>query len=482
MTWLYSCWTRRELPMTTRDTGVIERAANADGPFGAALFDAIADGPARAAGWTLSLSLGLRPKEIVHVANKVFGDHDAAGGLDSLASWSFVERRFEGDGLWVIAAPFAPWVRRQFEKADEGRFRLAHTVLLELERGRRDVDLEDPAWMSEVRSAYYEAGIDQESSVHRFIDVFEGAPWGRRHPYRWWVSELALRQAPLLTDHQRELRFFRGFQEYARKDYGPARTLFVDVVRGETADPYQAVSLHLLGVIGRRRRQPRWEAEVVTAEGEELRAPRQLFEEAIELSQELDLWENEVMARNSLVWELVSQAKATDADRQGLHTLAASLAELNEERTRGNPLSQLHLRCLRTTAITTWMALADGHQPVDLSTEVVSQIFSELEGAGSASRDRGDVANVTLAVLDLLRIAAHPGIPVEEALAVVERLLNRPWPEVVGRPDIDRMLRALRKLRRRTSAGIDFDDLVAKVAALGAEDAHGKVVVETIGW
>ena len=239
----------------------------------------------RRAAFLVAISVGLAPPDI---ANALAHLWPASEGIDEAIA--ALERRSvvqHADGrLHVIEAARSQLARAFFED-DSAQFVRAHELFAALEEDR-EAD-QDPysEWFTRGRVAFYLAATQPDRAVGQFGDLFATAPSTERVACRMWISSLVLHQEPLLQDYFREVEFYRAFRSYVMGDPKGAREGFEHVVESGADDTYRAIALHLLGVLLRTRDTVRSIA---------------LLLDAIRISEHLDLFENEVMARCSLVW------------------------------------------------------------------------------------------------------------------------------------------------------------------------------------
>ena len=119
-----------------------------------------------------------------------------------------------------------------------------------------------------------------------------------------WLSWLAVRSESILADHQREVSCFRGFRAYVLGRGGEARLAF-DADREWRHRRRRGSRSHSAGLL-RRRDAP--DEGIMLLRGN------------VELSKDLKLVENRVMAHNSLVAALIARGSSDDlieGDRSG---------------------------------------------------------------------------------------------------------------------------------------------------------------------
>lgn len=304
----------------------------------------------------LSLTLGVSRGEIERLAEELWGMRDALLSLDRLIRWPFVED--DGEHLSIAPALAGP-LAEQFRQTSPNLFVQAHCALAALEEAS-ETDDRDGAWFIRGRIAFYLAGADPDRSIDQFTDCFTNPPILDRTVCRMWLTSLVLRQQRLLEERRRELAFYRGFRAYVVGHRDEARAAFEEVTGDRDADMYQAIASHLLGVIVRPQDAARAES---------------LLRESIGLSQELALFDNEVMARHSTVWALVEKARAaTEPDRRTIMLAAREQAVIALDLARSASDDFLIAWCTRSAVAMEWAVLTSEGKTV------TAEALSEIDG------------------------------------------------------------------------------------------------------
>ena len=279
--------------MTTQLTELVLDAREEGRDPSLEVFLRIAPEATRRGIWALSIAVALTPPDLAALLRDIWADlADADATVERLRTHPFVV--VAGQELRVIEPMVGP-IAADFAEADAPAFARAHRLLVALEERRENAADPLESWFTRGRIAFYLAGLDPERSVRAFGQVFASPPAFDRVSCRIWVTSLVLRQQPLLTSQARELAFYRGFRLHVTGHRSEAREAFEAVIQDPQEDEYRAIALHLLGVILRRRDPEKGVA---------------LLEESIALSEELGLLDNELLARTSLVWALLSRSGA----------------------------------------------------------------------------------------------------------------------------------------------------------------------------
>jgi tetratricopeptide (TPR) repeat protein len=383
------------------------RSARAEGrdPAMAAFLAAAPSNVIRAA-WLLAVTVELGPSELVAIANQIWPEESFDEVVESLEKWPIVANM---EGRMRASEAFAPGLAQEFASREPEDFALAHELLVRLEQAREVGEDEYQSWLIRGRIAFYLAGLQPEESVKEFGDVFASAPSYDRVAARIWVSSLVLRQEPLLHEQRRELAFYRGFRAYVMTESGAARDAFEEVVAEEKVDPYQAIALHLLGVLLRRR---------------DSRRAVQLLEHSVALSSDLQLHENEVMARTSLAWALVARAQLAAPEGQDDFARAFEVARQTRgmAEAQGDPTLTAATRF--TSAVTEWLWRTNDHiSTADVSDGDVRRLADELQSVFSDAVQVNDFEAVVSAGNAAAQMLADVG-RYEEALDRVEATLR----------------------------------------------------------
>jgi hypothetical protein len=213
----------------------------------------------------------------------------------------------DAGGYWIDEA-YASRLRstQSAEEPDVSR-RIAE-LLIEREGEFGELsEAEAESWFARGRIAYYFAAIDVPESERLFAETFSTPAGGDSGVQRLWLSGLALR-AEQLTERVRI--FMRGFQEYKRGGAHASRKSFSVVIESPEADEFRAIALHLWSV--GIRNDPVADARL---------------QESVSLSRDLGLRENEILARNSLVYSLLEKGRPRSAVAESSRLAQVNLGE-----------------------------------------------------------------------------------------------------------------------------------------------------------
>jgi hypothetical protein len=334
----------------------------------AAWFDSAAGWEVRAAE-LLAISLSLSTDELDELLRTVFDITPPDGWADVLRALPVIES--EASGL-VCKATAAEALAAAFHARDPDAFRVAHELLVDLERERRDAGLEESGdiWFFDVRVAFYLAGADPSASVAQFERGFLETPGDGTTAARMWVTSMVLRQQRLLADHERELSFFRGFSNYVTGRVEEARQDLGKVVDEPRDDRITAVAEHLLAVLVRDR-------DLVRA--------TDLCRRAVERSEQLDFDVNLIMAANTLAGLRLRDAHGPGEAIED----AVRLAKDNLSRASRRGDATLLARCQITFARARWTqarALGTAFDPAALMA-LADSLVPLLTEAQQATHD-----------------------------------------------------------------------------------------------
>jgi hypothetical protein len=374
--------------------------------------------------YVLSTSLGLEFDELESAVAATWPDEGRRSvEAESLALWPAIERRGR---TWHANDAVVDLLASHFSGQEPEAFGRLNSRLMRTEIDTRDSlvsELRDrgevEAWRSGARVAFYRAATSPERSVKEFGEAFSEAPSPDVSAYRLWVANLVKRREPLLMGFPRELAFYRGFRAYIGGDRRKAANEFRAVVRDAgSMDRYRAISLHLLAVIS----------------GARSLSSQQRLEESVSLSVEMGLVENEVMARNSLVWSLVKRAEArarTVGSNRYLEALSVASANLELAGELGPPYVSAAERAYWTVK---WLSATDGRRR-DLSAAKSSEANEFAHNLIRIGRDSAQADGETsiLAFNDAASVWRDVGSytrAVEVIVEVVERFANGYWPSL----------------------------------------------------
>jgi hypothetical protein len=363
-------------------------------------FSSVAEPMVIQAAWLLSTVLAINRRDFVDLFVELWPEgagHEEA--VEEILSWPFAE--LTGDG-YRMSGSAANAFRLDFLNSDELRFRRAHELLATLEASREVVEDPDETWFIRGRYAYYLAGYDQSRSIQVFGDGFAEPPMLDRTDARMWLSWLAIQQEDLLDEVPRAIAFFRGFRAYVSGARKQAREAFDTVLEGDEVDIYQALAAHFAGLLRRRS---------------ESETGIRLLRESISLSSGLNLPENEIMARNSLVIALIA---SRDDDVLGE---ASALGSLNLSRALATQDPHLISWCRTTYVTSVWSNLTKRHSTVGAQAlEIAPSLVAELEAviaevAHSDPETRLQAANEAASILR--DVGAY-----EQALELLDRTIS----------------------------------------------------------
>jgi hypothetical protein len=377
-------------------------------------FWAIADDRTVRAAWLLSTALALPADDFESLLRELWPELDSPEtAISELADWPFVELSLDG---YRLIDEVAQEFRSQFLEMDPGRLYRAHELLVALESEREAAD-PDENWFVRGRIAFYLAGYDQDLSAATFGEAFQSAPVMDRTACRIWLSGLAVHQEPLLSSKHREIAFFRGFRAYVLNERNDALNAFKEVLSVEAGDAYEALASHLAGVL-MRRSYPDQSVELIT--------------DSIELSERLELRDNEVMARQSLITVLIAEARNDRSTAPGRLAQADELAALNLRVAQTTEDLFLTLACERMDAIARWLNVSDfGGRAQEVSDELATQLIERLRANWQQSLAMDLTENAALAADDLATIIRDRGDPaaaLREVTAFLDAARNRHIP------------------------------------------------------
>ncbi len=356
---------------------VVTRARVQERNVEADLFLSVASDVAVRMAMVLSISVELGDADLQAITRSLWGEEgeDWDSALGELARWPFVARSSSG---WRTVGPVGAALAIKFQETNPSAFSRAHEALAAFEEEQEATAHPDEQWFARGRIAYYLAGFDETRSAATFRETFANAPVMERPLARMWLAGLAIRQEYLLGSESRTIEFFRGFRLYVTGHRRDAATSFELVFEGGIEDVYSAIAMHLWAVVVGTRAGTRG---------------RRILEDSIDLSEQIGLADNAVMARHTLTWSMVAEAlqgqERPDARREIVDG-ALVLARLNREAADATLEAGLMAWTHRTVASVEWIATreqATGTADPDL----VERLLSEL----------ADIQATTLAMFDL---------------------------------------------------------------------------------
>ncbi|MGB0091837.1 MAG: hypothetical protein WBP81_04815 [Solirubrobacteraceae bacterium] len=315
----------------------------------------------RRAACLLSITVGLAEEDLADLLARLWpASGDVRDAVATLSTRSIVQRA-EGK-LHVIEAARSA-LARQFAREEPEVFVNAHKLLAAMEESRDSEDDPYASWFTRGRVAFYLAGTKPDLAAAEFGKLFAAAPATDRAACRIWISSLVLRQEPLLSDHAREVGFFRAFRQYKMGDWTGAHQGFEVVIESRGDDVYRAMALLQLGIL-LRTRDP--------ARGIEL------LDESVALSSRLHVFENELMARTSRLWAYIDRGdllrSRTDYERaweEGQQTLEWAALERNLD-------PMLRAGTVYSATVAEWLWRSDNRR-VDVDEEVVQRLVREFD-------------------------------------------------------------------------------------------------------
>jgi len=317
----------------------LARAEEAGEDVGVASFLSVASRNTTHAAWILACAISLTEAEIAKLLTSLWPDlREPERAAAELGTWPFIEK---GENGWRVSATRARLIAAHFRRTDASKFRQLHELLVEQEQQREREADEDENWFIRGRIAFYLAGVDQQKSINEFGHEFEQSPLMDRTLCRMWLSSLVIRQADLLSERSREVGFFRAFRLYVEGRLNDALEQFEHVISSSKEDLYEAIALHLAGFIERRRNPG-------------VALPR--LERSVVLSSKLNLLDNEIMARNSLVWALIDHWRQTSPETTTEKVESAHrYADENLVVALRSGVPILLARCRETAAAVEWL-------------------------------------------------------------------------------------------------------------------------------
>lgn len=355
----------------------------------------------------LATALSVTPSALSRVASIGLAATRTGEGraTERLLRRPFVEHL---DGGYRISEPFASQLRRRFKENYPTAHAEVSDALLRIETERLSrAESNNDQWFTRGRIAFYLAAIDPEESAERFLDAFAHPPSGDPGPPRSWLANLVFKQYNELAHQGRTIAFFQAWMAYKSGRFREAGRDFETVVESTELDAARAVSLHLLSII--QPQNPRSEEDL---------------HEAIALSHDLGLLENEVMATNSLVYRLVTRAERNAGDRDDIHA-AAVLARDNLRNTGASGDEYLRVWCLSASAQTSWLDASRLRAEAEsVPPDVVHAVYQLLDAARVLAWRIRDFESFAEAVNTRAQIHRDLG-EYESAIATLEAGLTR---------------------------------------------------------
>lgn len=367
---------------------VVSRARVQERNVEADLFLSVASDAETHMAMLLSVSVELGHADLAAISESVWGgDEDWGSALRQLQRWPFVSRSTSG---LRIVGPIGAALAIQLQEAHPPVFLRAHEILAALEEEQEVGANPEEQWFARGRIAYYLAGIDERRSAAAFRDTFADAPVFSRPLARMWLAGLAIHQEYLLGSESRTVEFFRGFRQYVSGHRQEAERSFALVFEDGVEDVYSAIAMHLWAVIVGTRPGTRG---------------RRILGNAIELSDQIGLVDNAVMARHTLTWSVVSEGQQADEREAGKEILrrALAIARSNKQSADATNDSTLIAWTHRAGAAVEWIvarALGTGGADPALVERLLSEldevrrdsmVTHELETAAFAANDAAGI-------------------------------------------------------------------------------------------
>jgi tetratricopeptide (TPR) repeat protein len=375
------------------------------------LFCATADMATMRLATVLSCCVEYEPGALIQVAVETWSESGdlTDDAITAMSAWPFVNAT---GARWRIDRDIAIALRDRLRLENPAEFVELHRVLAARE-AREDAELDEyGSWFVRGRLAFYLAAIDGQQSLDEFAGAFVDPPAFDRARCRMWISDLVDRQSDLLASHQREVTFYRAFAMYSSGMARDAKSLIklFDSVIGPEPEPdlYTAISMHLKGVLSKPSG---------------IDAAIDLFRASVELSGDLGIRDNEVMARNSLVWALL------DTQEDLSRTTEIAVLNVAEAKDLGSPSMIDWTR--RTAATVKWMKATDRRRAFPPGVEkLADELTEELWDVARSSREAGDVETAIYAYNESACIDRDVG-NYEHALEALELasqiILGLPW-------------------------------------------------------
>lgn len=373
----------------------------ADGPLDLVVFAATASPEVRASAQVLAVTLSSSPTRLTELISETWPDlaERSASAVETLSTWPFVAASRETD--WRIYPGAAESLKNEFREADARAFVALHDRLAVLEdEVAVQEEIAQSRWHARARAAYYRSAVNADDAADRFGESFVTSPPLERSRARAWLGQLVARQRSLLSDQERVVTFFEAFSRY-RHERSRAKPLLETVLASDATDVYQAVALHLYGVIISANNR-----------GEAIAA----FRRSVTMSSEVGVPDNEIMARNSLVWAILATTPKTQDARES----AFALAEENVARAEAIGENSMIASLRFTAAAIEWVVLTEGNSSVSRrAREAAPRIAAALDAIADSSRAAGDISGAVRALNELASVKRDVG-ELENSLATLD--------------------------------------------------------------
>jgi tetratricopeptide (TPR) repeat protein len=407
---------------------------NARGRRELAIFAATAPTVVHLSARLLAVTISSSPTRLRQLMSETWPDlaEAAPAAIEQLSAWPFVVAPSEAE--WRVYPDIASSLKSEFRHADARAFIAVNDRLTQLEEATAAQDeTEQARWQADARAAYYRSAVDQDDAVDRFGASFIASPPLERTRARAWLGELVARQRSMLSSHARVVAFFEAFAIY-RHSHKKAKPLLEVVIASDSVDVYQAVALHLYGVVILQQKR----GEAVDA-----------FRRSVAMSLEVGIPDNEIMARNSLAWALVEHGQEHQKTREA----ALVLAEENVARAETTGEWYLIKATLFTAAAIEWSVLTEARRsrPSQQALQAAPRILASFQAIVEADRDEGDVPSAVRAFNELALVRRDMGA-LDEALTTLEEA--EAWlAGLHGHPsEVDRLVRTAKSIRDRAKS------------------------------
>ena len=366
-----------------------------------------ADSLEQRAGLVLAASIAAS-KEQIQAAMSQVADvpvDELAKALESLINRPFVERVYEGyrledsfrQGLLELGADGEAAI---LEKSSQYFLEMENDVLLS------EVGTEYE-WFVRGRIAFYLAAIEPGESLARFIEAFTEPPPDESVDPKSWLADLAIKQEVHLGKSTRIIQFFKAFRDYKLNHWKEASNAFRHIIdTSEEEDLPLAVSEHLWSVINASDDRS-----------------TETLRHSIALSVDISAVENEIMARNTLIFQLFDRSEKLE-DRMLILEEAKRLAELNH-RVSEQWGDDFFIRwTLHALAVATWLYISNGRQDARIvSQHHADQIVTDLFEVVDLFRQEGDLEGAAKAYNNAACLRRDQR-NFDEAAEIVERAIR----------------------------------------------------------
>lgn len=231
-------------------------------------------------------------------------------------------------------------------------------------------------WFVRGRIAFYLAAIEPKESTRDFMQAFADAPTVDGPDPKTWLADLALKQETYLGSDARIVKFFEAFRDYKLNRNVAASQGFAELLSDKSdRDLIFAVSEHLWSVLN-----PDDERVDV------------YLRDSVALSVSLGVVENEIMARNTLVFSLISRSGHFDQVDSSVLKEALELAFENFNVADENRNQYFVSWTKSALANLRWLDISkDRDVPYETKTSVADELFDEELSLAEEFQLRGDL-------------------------------------------------------------------------------------------